>query len=82
MKDFEVEQWLGLLAPKGTPVAVVDKLVGEINKVLMQEDFGLAMTNAGMHSAKPGKPEAFDTFFKQELVQWTKVVKAADIKPE
>ena len=40
------------------------------------------MTNAGMHSAKPGKPEAFDAFFKQELGQWTKVVKAADIKPE
>jgi tripartite-type tricarboxylate transporter receptor subunit TctC len=82
MKDFEVEQWLGLLAPKGTPTAVVDKLVGEINKVLVQEDFGLAMTNAGMLSAKPGKPEAFDAFFKQELGQWVKVVKAADIKPE
>jgi len=82
MKDFEVEQWLGLLAPKGTPVVVVDKLVGEINKVLMQEDFGLAMANIGMQSAKPGKPEAFEAFFNQELGQWIKVVKAADIKPD
>ncbi|MBC7620166.1 MAG: hypothetical protein H7293_14510 [Candidatus Saccharibacteria bacterium] len=82
MKDFEVEQWLGLLAPKGTPGAVVDKLVGEINKVLKQEDFDLAMTNAGMQSAKPGKPETFDAFFKQELTQWTKVVKDAGMKLE
>ena len=82
MKDFEVDQWLGLLAPKGTPATVVDKLVSEVNKVLAQDEFGQALANSGMHSAKPGKPETFDAFFKQELVQWTKVVKAADIKPE
>lgn len=82
MKDFEVDQWLGLLAPKGTPPAVIDKLVSEVNKVLVQDEFGQALANSGMNSAKPGKPETFDAFFKQELVQWTKVVKAADIKPE
>jgi len=82
MKDFEVDQWLGLLAPKGTPSAVVDKLVSEVNKVLAQEEFGQALNNSGMNSAKPGKPETFDAFFKQELAQWIKVVKAADLKPE
>ena len=82
MKDFEVDQWLGLLAPKGTPPAVIDKLVSEVNKVLVQDEFGQALANSGMNGAKPGKPETFDAFFKQELVQWTKVVKAADIKPE
>jgi len=82
MKDFEVDQWLGLLAPKGTPPAVVDKLVSEVNKVLLLEDFGQALANAGMNSAKPGKPETFDAFFKQELTQWTKVVKDAGIKLE
>jgi tripartite-type tricarboxylate transporter receptor subunit TctC len=35
-----------------------------------------------MNSAKPGKPETFDAFFKQELTQWTKVVKDAGIKFE
>ena len=82
MKDFEVDQWLGLLAPKGTPPAVVDKLVSEVNKVLLLDDFGQALANAGMNSAKPGKPETFDAFFKQELTQWTKVVKDAGIKLE
>ena len=82
VQDFEVDQWLGLLAPKGTPPAVIDKLVIEVNKILVQDDFGQALANAGMNSAKPGKPETFDAFFKQELLQWTKVVRAADIKPE
>ena len=41
-----------------------------------------ALANAGMNSAKPGKPETFDAFFKQELTQWTKVVKDAGIKLE
>jgi len=82
MKDFEVDQWLGLLAPKGTPPAVMDKLVSEVNKVLLLDDFGQALANAGMTSAKPGNPETFDAFFKQELAQWTKVVKDAGIKLE
>lgn len=79
---FEADQWLGLLAPKGTPSEVVQKLAAEVNKVLAQEEFSAALANAGMSSAKPGKPEGFDAYYKQDLAQWVAVVKSAGIKPE
>ncbi len=82
MDKFEADQWLGLLAPKGTPPAVVDRLVAEVNKVLVLDDFGLVLANAGMARAKPGKAETFDSYFKQDLLQWQTLVTAANIKPE
>jgi tripartite-type tricarboxylate transporter receptor subunit TctC len=82
LDKFEADQWLGLLAPKGTPPAVIDKLVSEVNKVLLLDDFGQALANAGMSSARPGKAESFDAYFKQDLTQWSNVVNTANIKPE
>jgi tripartite-type tricarboxylate transporter receptor subunit TctC len=79
---FEADQWLGLFAPKGTPANVIDKLVAEVNKVLVQDDFTQSLAGAGMNSAKPGKPESFDAYFKQDLAQWAQVVKSANITPE
>lgn len=79
---FEADQWLGLLAPKGTPYEVVQKLAVEVNKVLAQDEYSAALANAGMTAAKAGKPEGFDAYFKQDLAQWTAVVKSAGIKPE
>ena len=82
VEKFEADQWLGLLAPKGTPPEVVQKLAAEVNKVLAQEEYSAALANAGMSAAKPGKPEGFDAYYKQDLAQWTAVVKSAGIKPE
>jgi len=82
MDKFEVQQWMGLLAPKGTPPAVIDRLVGEVNKVLSLNDFGQALSTSGASSAKPGKAADFDAYFQQDLLTWSAVVKAANIQPE
>jgi len=82
MDKFEVQQWMGLLAPKGTPPAVMEHLVREVNKVLALNDYGQSLQSAGATSAKPGKPIEFETYFQQDLAQWTSVVKAANIQPE
>jgi tripartite-type tricarboxylate transporter receptor subunit TctC len=82
MKEFEIQQWIGLMAPQGTPAAVVNRLVSEVNTVLALNEFGQALSSSGTNSAKPGKAADFDAYFKQDLAQWLGVVKAADIKPE
>ena len=82
VEKFEADQWLGLFAPKGTPASVIEKWVAETNKILAQDDFNQSLANAGMSSAKPGKAESFDAYFKQDLLQWSQVVKAANIKPD
>ena len=82
MKEFEIQQWIGLMAPQGTPAAVVNRLVSEVNTVLALNEFGQALSSSGTNSAKPGKAADFDAYFKLDLAQWVGVVKAADIKPE
>ena len=82
MANFEVQQWMGLLAPNGTPSAVVDQLVNEVNKVLASNDFGLTLANSGTTSAKPGKAADFEAYFQQDLAMWTTVVKSANIQAE
>jgi tripartite-type tricarboxylate transporter receptor subunit TctC len=82
MKEFEIQQWIGLMAPQGTPAGVVNRLVSEVNTVLALNEFGQALSSSGTNSAKPGKAADFDAYFKQDLAQWVGVVKAADIKPE
>ena len=82
VEKFEADQWLGVFVPKGTPTSIIEKWVAETNKVLAQDDFNQSLANAGMSSAKPGKAESFDAYFKQDLLQWSQVVKAANIKPD
>jgi tripartite-type tricarboxylate transporter receptor subunit TctC len=82
MKQFEIQQWMGLMAPQGTPPAVINRLVSEVNNVLALNEYDQALSTSGANSAKPGKAADFDAYFKQDLAQWVGVVKAADIKPE
>lgn len=79
---FEADQWLGLLAPKATPTAVIDLLVATSNKILSLEDFNQALSSAGISSAKPGRAESFETFFVRDLAQWKSLVKSANIVAE
>lgn len=82
MDKFEIQQWIGLMAPKGTPPTVIDRLVSEVNKVLALNEFGQALSSSGTNSAKPGKAADFDAYFQADLAQWSGVVQAANIKPE
>jgi len=80
--NFEADQWLGLLAPRGLPSAVQSRLATECQKALAQEDLRAALLQAGMTAAAAGTPASFDAALKAELAKWTAVVKAANIKPE
>jgi tripartite-type tricarboxylate transporter receptor subunit TctC len=80
--DFEVDQWLGLLGPRGLPKAVSERLSAEVNKVLTSAEFRLALGQAGMNTVASGTPASFDAALKQDLARWTAVVKAQGLKPE
>ncbi len=71
---FEIEQWIGLLAPKGVPIEVVNRLNGSANKILNSAKFKNSMVKAGMRSAEPDSPKGFDRIFKEELNLWMELV--------
>ena len=81
VKDFEVNSWVGILAPAKTPRAVIDRLNRELNAVLTTPEIVEKLAVLGI-AATPGTPEAFGTQLSNDLAKYGKVVKAAGIKAE
>jgi tripartite-type tricarboxylate transporter receptor subunit TctC len=73
--------WTGLLAPAGTPAAVVATLNGAINDVLKTSDVQQAYARLEVET-KVVKPDEFKTFMAAEAKKWAQVVSAAGIKGE
>jgi tripartite-type tricarboxylate transporter receptor subunit TctC len=77
---YESLAWNGVLAPRGTPPAVVDRLSAEFGEVLKMPDVVQAMTKAGLRPSFKGSKE-FDVFIKSEMARWERAVKDAGVKP-
>ncbi len=77
----EASSWYGILAPAGTPPAVVARLNAEIVKAVASADFRETLAAQGQE-AMSSTPEEFRAFIKAELDKWTRVVRSAGIKPE
>ena len=78
---YEVSNWWGILAPAGTPPAVLDRLYKEITAILDSPDTRKRFELEGAEAARM-KPAEFAAFVTQETEKWTRVVKEAGIKPE
>lgn len=81
LPGLEVETWYGMLAPAGTPPAVVSRVNADVNDLLKEEDIAQLLAKQGL-SAAGGTPQAFAERVKRELERWTRVVKAAHIKAD
>ena len=71
---YNAALWLCMLAPAGTPAAIVDRLSAEIGKALQDPDMVQKLHNAGIAPAYLG-PKEFGPFLKAEYDKWGKVVK-------
>ena len=78
---FVVNQWYAMLAPSGTPKAIIDKLNGETNKSLTYPDIIQRFTNDGAEAAG-GTPQQLAAHMKSEREKWAKVIKDAGIRAE
>jgi tripartite-type tricarboxylate transporter receptor subunit TctC len=76
---YEATIWLGLMAPKGTPKAVVDKLSEAVSKIAAQPDVKQLWLKQG---AVPMvmSPEAFDKYMRDDIKKWERVINTAHIK--
>jgi len=76
---YDAGAWFGLLAPAGTPRAVVDKLSAETARILKLPEVSKRISELG---AEPvgGTPEQFAAFIKSEIDKWAKVIKDANVE--
>jgi tripartite-type tricarboxylate transporter receptor subunit TctC len=73
--------WNGVVAPAGTPQAIVAKLNKEIATILATPETKTSFAALGME-AVGGSPQSFATFLKAETEKWAAVIKSAHIQPE
>jgi tripartite-type tricarboxylate transporter receptor subunit TctC len=76
---FVVTQWHGLMAPRGTPRAIVDRLHAEVAKAVQRPDVASRFALDGTEGIA-STPKQFAAHLKAEAAQWAKVAKAADIR--
>jgi tripartite-type tricarboxylate transporter receptor subunit TctC len=79
VKGYEAYVWMGLLAPKGTPSAIVDRLYREVGEVLATQEVKKFMANAGIEVVG-STPVQFGQFFRAERELWGRVVRETGVK--
>lgn len=76
---YEVYVWMGLLAPKGTPAPIIDKLLRELMHVLATNEVKTYMASAGIEMVG-STPAEFGAFFRSEKELWAKVIRETGAK--
>src|SRR6266481_4792974 len=75
----EITVWLGLVAPKGTPAAIIDKLHAEVVKILADPAIKSKADASGLFPAT-STPAEFAAFIRKEAERWSTVVKETGMK--
>jgi len=78
LKGFEANNWYGVVAPAGTPRAIIDRLNKEFIAVLNLPDVKGFLFKQGLDIA-PSTPEDFGAYIRSEKDKWEKVIKAAKL---
>jgi len=79
--SYEAIGWVGIGAPKNTPVEIIEKLNREINAGLADPKIKARLAELG-GTVLPGLPRDFGKFVADETEKWAKVIRAANLKPE
>lgn len=78
LPGYHVNQWYGVLAPAGTPPAVLDRLHKEIVRAIANPKVAQQLTSLDT-DAVASSPQEFSALIKSEIEKWAKVIKAAKI---
>jgi len=79
---FEYVGWFALLAPTGTPAAVIQRVNREMDKVLAEPEIAQRLFDFGLVNEGAGTPESLNEFLRAERERWSKLVKEIGLQPE
>jgi tripartite-type tricarboxylate transporter receptor subunit TctC len=78
---YEVTLWYGLLAPAGTPAALVRKIHADTTSVLELPDLRAKFADSGLETIG-NSPDQFAAVIRSEIPKWAKVIRDAGIRPD
>ena len=80
-QPLDIAGWNGIMAPAGTPKAIVERMSAEINKIIQTTDGRERMLQMGL-LATGTTPEEFAEVIRRDTPRWGEVIRKAGIKPE
>jgi len=81
LPGFAVDNWVGLLAPAGTPKAIIDRLNADIRALIQAPEMRARLTQQGF-DAQGSTPAEFASVIKNDIAKYTKVIRQANIRDE
>jgi tripartite-type tricarboxylate transporter receptor subunit TctC len=81
VKDCEISEWNALIAPAGTPPAVLQRLHDEVAKIMRMEDIKAKFADLGAQTIG-STPVGLAAFLRAEQAKWAEVVATAKIRIE
>jgi tripartite-type tricarboxylate transporter receptor subunit TctC len=79
---FEYVGWFALLAPTGTPAAVIQRVNRDMDKVLADPEIAQRLYDFGLVNEGAGTTESLNDFLRAERERWSKLVKEIGLQPE
>jgi tripartite-type tricarboxylate transporter receptor subunit TctC len=81
VKGYETTIWIGMMAPRGTPRAILERLNGEIGKVTSRPDVREAWGKQGATPLVMTIAE-FEKYLHNDIAKWAKIVKISGARPD
>lgn len=81
IKGYEAEQWYGVVAPAGTPAAIVQRLAGDLKTIMTFPDVRERFFQQGVEPTFLG-PDAFAQYIKASVDKFARIVRVIGLKPE
>jgi len=81
VRGFDASGWYGVVAPAGTPQAIIARLNAEIGRAMQTLELRTRLDSEGALPA-PGTPEAFGAFIRAEIARWAEVLKRAGVQQQ
>jgi tripartite-type tricarboxylate transporter receptor subunit TctC len=76
---YQAVIWSGMLAPAKTPRAIIDRLHGEVVRIVQSPDFKQRLIQLGSDPVG-STPEQWQQFIKDEIAKWTKIARIAGVR--
>lgn len=82
LPDFDVRDWQGLVAPSKTPKHLVERMAGEVGKVLQDPEVRERFTAIGVETVTDSGSDAFGALIHAELARWAKFMREAGFRAD
>lgn len=81
-EGFDIRDWQGIVAPAGTPEAILHKVAAEVRRIATLPDVRERLSAMGMDAVEQGGPDTFGALIRTETTRWNRVVREAGIRGE